>query len=237
MATLDPSAAELEADRPSPCLHQRHPMIAITPRPAAWRRQVICWLAAAVLGAVPTAAVAQSFLDFEGIPASHHYDGGGLNLGGYYAGQPGGPTFGPQATVLEVGGSVNHLLYPPKSGTATLWGEGLDLELTFTTALAQSVSLYYRSNADVFLFAYDALNALLGSTSGPASLGGDPEGLLDFTAPGPDYIARVLIVGPAGAFVIDDVAYLAVPVVPEPAHVALLCGLGLLAFAAWRRRI
>lgn len=234
MANLDRSAAGLEVDRPSPCSHERHPMNAIPPRPAAWRRQVIRWLAAAVLGAVPRAAVAQILLDFEGVPASHQYDGDGLNLGGYYAGQPGGPTFGPQATVLEVGGSVDHLLYPPKSGTATLWGEGLDLELTFTTAPAQSVSLYYRSNADVFLFAYDALNALLGSTSGPASLGGDPEGLLDFVAPGTDYIARVLIVGPAGAFVIDDVAY---NIVPEPAHVALLSGLGLLAFAARRRRI
>lgn len=236
MDNLDPRCAEPEAACPSPCLHRRPPMKATLTRIAARRRLAVPWLAAAVLSAAPAAAVAQIFLDFEGIPLTHHYDGDGLNLGGYYAGQPGGPTFGPQATVLEVGGSVNHLLYPPKSGTATLWGEGLDLELTFTTAPAQSLSLYYRSNADVFLFAYDAVNALLGSTSGPASLGGDPEGFLDFTASGPDYIARVLIVGPAGAFVIDDVAYLAAPVVPEPAHAALLSGLGLLAFAAWRRR-
>lgn len=212
-------------------------MKAIPTRIAAPCRPVSRWiLAAAVLGAAPATAVAQVLLDFEGIPSSYNYDGGGLNLGGYYAGQPGGPTFGPQATVLEVGGSLNDALYPPKSGTATLWGEGQDIELTFTTAPAQSVRLYYRSNAEVFLFAYDGLNALLGSTSGAASLGGDPEGLLDFTASGLDGIARVLILGPAGAFIVDDVAYHPVPVVPEPAHVALVSGLGLLGFAVWRRR-
>jgi MYXO-CTERM domain-containing protein len=226
------SPATLGTERPVLPALERLPMKRTTCLPAARRHPVSRWIAAAVLCVAPAVGVAQNLLDFEGIPLTYHYDGDGFNLGDYYVGEPGGPTFGPQATVLEVGGSVDEILYPPTSGIASLWGEGLDLELTFTTAPAQRVSLSYRSGADLFLFAYDPSDTLLGSTSGPASLGSDPAGFLDFAAAGFD-IARVLIVGPAGAFVIDDVAYYAVP---EPAQVAWLSALGLAAFAAWRRR-
>jgi len=202
-------------------------------RPPATRRQHVSWLlASAGFCAACTTSIAQVVLDFEGVPAAFNYDGPGFNLDGYYAGETGGPTFGPQATILEVGGSLNPVLYPPSSGIGVLWGEGLDLELAFTTGLAQNVSLSYRSIADVFVFAYDPSDVLLGFTSGPASLGTDPEGFLAVSAAGFD-IARVLIAGPPGAFLVDDVTYAAVP---EPGHVALLASLGLAAFAGWRRR-
>lgn len=190
-------------------------------------------LAWAALGTLTTASAAVVTLDFEGVPADYNYDGLGLNLGGYsgYTSQPGGPTFGPQATVIEVGGSLNTALYPPNSGIGVLWGDGADIELSFASGLAQSVSLYYRSNADTYLFAYDALNNLLDGASGPVSLGSDPVGFLTLNRPGFE-IARVLISGPGGAFTVDDVTY----AVPEPAALALVAGLGLAGFAGWRRR-
>jgi len=189
-------------------------------------------LASAALGGAAAASAAVVTLSFEGVPATYNYDDLGQNLGAYYA-EPAGPAFGPQATVLEVGGSINSVLYPPTSGIGVLWGDGLDIELTFTAGLAQSVSLYYRSSADVHLFAYDSMDNLLpGGASGPASLGSDPVGLLVLNHAGYD-IARVLISGPGGAFTVDDVTYIAVP---EPATVALVAGLGLAGFACWRRR-
>jgi hypothetical protein len=84
----------------------------------------------------------------------------------------------------------------------------------------------------VSLFAYGASSALLGSVSGPASLGSDPGGFLAFDAGGAG-IAHLRIVGPPGAFVIDDVTY---EPVPEPGQIAWLTGLGLMGFACWSRR-
>lgn len=189
-------------------------------------------LASAALGGAAAASAAVVTLSFEGVPATYNYDGLGQNLGGYYN-ETAGPTFGPQATVLEVGGSLNTLLYPPNSGIGVLWGDGANIELNFATGSARSVSLYYRSSADVYLFAYDSMDNLLpGGASGPASLGSDPVGILALNHAGYD-IARVLITGPGGAFTVDDVTYIAVP---EPATVALVAGLGLAGFACWRRR-
>jgi hypothetical protein len=199
---------------------------------AGRRLAVTALSAASTLGsaAVVSAAVVVT-LDFEGVPATYNHDGVGQNLGAYYA-KPASPTFGPQATVLEVGGSLNSVLYPPNSGIGVLWGDLFDIELSFTSGLAQGVSLSYRSNADMYLFAYDALDNLLDAANGPASLGSDPVGFLALNHASYD-IARVLISGPAGAFTVDDVTYIAVP---EPAALALVAGLGLAGFACWRRR-
>lgn len=211
----------------------QHALMKPTSSDPGLRPRRLRWLGAATLFcAITLISRAQVVLDFEGVPSTYNYDGPGFNLGGYYGGEPGGPIFGPQATTLEVGGSVNDLLFPPGSGVGMLWGEGLDIELAFAGVPAQQVSLYYRATADVSLFAYDAASALLGSVNGPASLGSDPEGLLAFDA-GSGAIAYLRIAGPPGAFVIDDVTY---EPVPEPGQIALVAGLGLLAFACWGRR-
>ena len=182
-------------------------------------------LALGLMCRVSLASSTSITIDFEGVPSTYNYDGDGMNLGGYYAGLPGGPTFGPQATVLEVGGSLNDALYPPASGIAVLFGEDPNIELDFTSNAASSVGLYYRSSAELFLFAYDAGGNLLGSVSGPDDLGPGAGQNLLFNAGG-NQIAQVLISGPGGFYVVDDLNY--VTSVPDPISTgpALAAGLG-----------
>lgn len=181
-------------------------------------------------------------LDFEGVPSQFNYDGSGFNLGDYYASQPGGPVFGPQTTVLEAGGdSLNTTLFPPNSGMGVLWGERGPIEIRFSNDLASAISLYYRSNTQLFLYAFGADDLLLGSTSGLGSLApGDPPGQLSFTY-GSESIARVLIQDSGNFFVIDDLDYaVRAPSIPEPEVPAglawVLSALGLGALSIARRR-
>lgn len=181
-------------------------------------------------------------LDFEGVPDQFDYDGLGFNLGDYYVSQPGGPIFGPQTTVLKAGGgSLNATLFPPNSGIGVLWGERGPIDISFTTDLASAVSLYYRSNSRLFLYAFGADDLLLGSTSGLGSLApGDPPGQLSLSYSS-EAIARVLIQDSGNFFVIDDLDYAvrgtSIPEAETPAGVTLLLGaIGLGALSMARRR-
>lgn len=87
------------------------------------------WLATLLAGSFACGIVQGARLDFEGVPLDYHYDGGGLNLGSYYVGQPAGPIFGPQTSILaKGGGSLNAILYPPSSGQNVLWGFNQPIE-------------------------------------------------------------------------------------------------------------
>jgi len=181
-------------------------------------------------------------IDFEAVPDIFNHDGLGLNLGDYYVAQPGGPIFGPQTTVLEAGrGSLNDLLFPPRSGVGVLWGMGEPIEISFSTGLASAISFYYRSNTELFLYAFDLNDLLLGSSQGRASLApGHAPGMLSFSADSYS-IARVLIGDSGNSFVIDDLEYsVGGKAIPEPApHSGATLVFGALGLGAWwfvRRR-
>lgn len=185
-------------------------------------------LAAAVLAGVATASGSVIVLDFEGVPDDYQFAGTGLNLGAYYAAQPNAPVFGPEANVLDGAGA-----YPAKSGTSVLFSPNESkIEVSFTGGPVGSVSTYYRSNVALDLFAYDVADNIIGTVSGVANLAPDPEQYLTFN-PGGIQISRLEILGAPNAFVIDDFTY---NPVPEPQAFALVAGLGLGAFALWRRR-
>lgn len=186
------------------------------------------WLAAAVLAGVVTVSGSVIVLDFEGVPDDYQFAGTGLNLGAYYAAQPNAPVFGPEANVLDGTGA-----YPAKSGTSVLFSPNESkIEVSFAGGPVGSVSTYYRSNVALDLFAYDAADNIIGTVSGVANLAPDPEQYLSFN-PGGIQISRIEILGAPNAFVIDDFSY---NPVPEPQAMALIAGLGLGAFALWRRR-
>lgn len=186
------------------------------------------WLASLALTTGVTTSAAVITFDFENVPSDFQYNGAGLNLGVYYSGQPNAPVFGPDAEVLD-----GTALFPAKSGTSVLFSPSQDrITVTFAGGLVGSVSTYYRSSVGLNLFAYNAADNIIGSASGPDNLAPDPEHYLAFN-PGGIQISRIEILGAPNAFVIDDFSY---NTVPEPRAMALVAGLGLGAFALWRRR-
>ncbi len=173
-------------------------------------------------------------LDFEGLPDLYYADAGARNLGLAYAAQPGGPVFGPDATLLGVGRGLNDFNYPPSSGATVLYtGFEPSIRVDFTASPASAVRTYFRSGTDIFLFAFDAGGNLLGQDfSSPNLAPADPADTLDFDA-GTFAISYVIIEGAPNFFVLDDFTY---TVIPEAGPYALLTGLGLLGLALWRRR-
>ncbi len=173
-------------------------------------------------------------LDFEGLPDDFHADAGAQNLGLAYAAQPGGPVFGPDATQLGVGRGLNDFNYPPSSGTTVLFTAFESfIRVDFMASPASAVSTYVRSGTDIFLFAFDAADNLLGMDSGTPNTAPDlPADWLGFDA-GTFDISYVIIDGAPAFFVLDDFTY---AVIPEPPALGWGVGLGLAALAVWRRR-
>ncbi len=172
-------------------------------------------------------------LDFEGLPDLYYADAGAQNLGNAYAARPGGPVFGPDATLLGVGRWLNDVEYPPASGATVLYtGTENSIRVDFTTAPVSMVSTYFRSGTDIFLFAFDAADNLLGQAFGSPNTAPDPAGYLTVNTAGFD-IRYVVIEGAPNFFVLDDFTYTAIP---EPAAGAAVVGLALAGLAWWRRR-
>jgi hypothetical protein len=172
-------------------------------------------------------------LDFEGLPDLYYEDAGDQNLGNAYAARPGGPVFGPDATLLGVGRWLNDAEYPPASGETVLYtGFENFIRVDFTTAPVSMVSTYFRSGTDIFLFAFDAADNLLGQAFSSPNTAPDPAGYLTVNTAGFD-IRYVVIEGAPNFFVLDDFTYTAIP---EPAAGAGAVGLALAGLARWRRR-
>lgn len=184
--------------------------------------------AALTLGATSLSAAIVT-LNFEGIPSDYQFAGLGLNLGSYYAAEPNGPVFGPGVNALEPVAP-----YPPASGVAGVFSPNESrIEVAFALPV-EAVSVYYRSASQLYLYAYDMFDNLLGDDSGPSNLAPDSAGYLSFDA-GLGTIAKVVIQDSGGFYIIDDFSYRHNPI-PEPHEYALIAGLGLAGFAVWRRR-
>lgn len=183
-------------------------------------------------GPAALAAVVVS-LDFEGLPDDYYADSGAQNLGLAYSALPGGPVFGPDATLLGVGRGLNDSNYPPSSGSTVLYTAFESfIRVDFTTSPASAVSTYVRSGTDIFLSAFDAADNLLGMDSGTPNTAPDfPAAWLSFDA-GTFDISYVIIDGAPDFFVLDDFTY---AVIPEPAAMGWMAGLGLAGLAVWRR--
>lgn len=186
-----------------------------------WGHALISWQVAALLVFDMATAPAAETLTFEGVPPDFNYDGSGLNLGGHYASRPGAPVFGPQATVLEVGGgTLNDSLYPPLSGSGVLWGEGKPIEVEFSTGLASSVCVYYRANTVLYLYAYDSEGNLIRQATGPPNLAPAAPQYLNVSNTWLR-IKKVRIQDSGNFFVIDDFSYNVGTNTPTPVDIGL----------------
>ena len=175
--------------------------------------RAICCALVLLLFAFPAAA---DILDFEGLPSTYMFLGGGQNVGSYYS----GVTLGPNVTGLDLTGST---AYPPHSGSIVLW-DPFDLTVTISFNKPQSsVGLWYTSFDLLTLAAYDSSTALLSSVVAPANTDGTT-GSSDFASLTAPDIAAITLTGSPGNYVFDDLTFspqTASPV-PEPESVILL---------------
>ena len=152
---------------------------------------------------------AAGVIDFEGLPSTYMYLGGGQNIGSFYA----GVTFGPNVTGLDLTGST---AYPPHSGSIAVW-DPFDVAITISFNVPQTtVGVWYTSFDLLTLAAYDSSNMLLSSVLAPANTDGTT-GVSDFVSLSVPSIASVTLAGPPGNYVLDDLT-LSQPAIstPEP---------------------
>lgn len=153
-------------------------------------------------------------INFENLPDSNFFNGGGQNIGSFYA----GVTFGPNVTGLSVsrfGGYANSG-FPPHSGDVAVW-DAADPTITISFASEiQSFGIWYTSFDPLTLQAYDATNTLLGTVVGNPNTDGTT-GTSAFLSISSPLIRSATLSGSAGLFTLDDVT-----TVPEPCTFALL---------------
>ena len=143
-------------------------------------------------------------VDFEGIPDTYLFFGGGVNLGGYYPGL----NFGPDATILDkVRYGYNSTGYPPHSGDAVLGSvSNQTIRVDFDIA-STYVGAWYTSGSTFYLEAYDASDNLLDSAAGSPNLG--TNSLISVSG---GNIAYVLFHDYGAMYSIDDLEFTPVPV-------------------------
>ena len=143
-------------------------------------------------------------VDFEGIPDTYLFFGGGVNLGGYYPGL----NFGPDATIFDqVRYGYNNIDFPPHSGDAVLGSiTNQTIKVDFDIA-STYVGAWYTSLGSFYLEAYDASDNLLDSAEGLSNLG--TNSLISVSG---GSIAYVLFHDGGGTYAIDDLEFTPVPV-------------------------
>jgi hypothetical protein len=194
-------------------------------------------------GLAGIAGAAVTTLNFEGVPTDHYFYVGNMNLGNHYDGQPNGPVFGADATILDkIIGGYNDFNYPPHSGNAVLFSD-LDstIRVDFTTPVS-SVGLWYTANSmqspfGLFLDAYNSADTLLASAFGGNNLGtNSPLGIVW----GSDVIDYVKIHDGGDRYTIDDFWYdsTGTPIIPEPSTFIIwsVLAAGGIGLTYWRRK-
>ena len=192
---------------------------------SAMKPLVALLVALLAIGAVDSTQGAIT-IDFEGVPTDYYFYAGRVNLGQYYAGLPNGPSFGPDAAILEtlVHGYNDYDYHLPYSGNALLFSgdHSATIEVSFAQAIS-AANVYYCSGMGVNLAAYDG-TTLVGSVHGDGDF---VPGFLTIGTPGIDHITSIQFVGLPNNYVLDDFTYWpAGDAIPEPSALILWCGLG-----------
>ena len=174
-------------------------------------------------------AHADVVIDFNTLPSTYMFLGGGQNIGSYYP----GVTFGPNVTGLDLTGST---AYPPYSGSIAAW-DPYDLVVTISFDDPQTmVGFWYTSFDLLTLTAYDSTDTVLSSVVAPANTDGTT-GTSDFVFLTFPNISSITLQGPPGGYVFEDVTFSqTLSSVPEPGSLTLLVPVCFLLFALSRRK-
>jgi RHS repeat-associated protein len=171
-------------------------------------------------------------ITFEDLPDAYFFNGGGQNIGTFYAGL----TFGPNVTGLSVSrfGGYSDAAFPPHSGDVVIW-DATDSTITIDFASSiQSFGIWYTSFDPLTLQAFDQEANLLGSAVGVPNTDGTT-GLSSFLAFSDPAISSVTLTSTPGLFTLDDLTFgSGSSAVPEPGNLILLTPL-LLMLAFYHR--
>ena len=174
---------------------------------------------------------------FEDLPDAYFFNGGGQNIGAFYAGL----TFGPNVTGLSVSrfGGYANAAFPPHSGDVVIWdATDSTVAIDFASSI-QSFGIWYTSFDPFTLQAFDQNGDLIGTVVGNPNTDGTTgaSSLLSFSGAG---VWSVNLTSSPGLYVLDDLAFTPelVSQTPEPStFLALLTGLSIIGRFRVRRSL